>query len=111
MAFAIAAAVLHAIFGAMQKGKYDPFIIRGAMDISYCAMALPLALIFTPIPDARGWLVLGGAWCIHTIYKYLQAAAYQRGAYGASDAPSPLLVTEFLRIPPFQFSMGSEIAG
>ena len=81
MALAIAAAVLHAIFGAMQKGKYDPFIIRGAMDISYCAMALPLALIFTPIPDARGWLVLGGAWGIHTIYKYLQAAAYQRGAY------------------------------
>ena len=81
MALALAAAVLHAVFGAMQKGKYDPFIMRGAMDISYCLMALPLALIFTPIPDARGWLILAGAWVIHTLYKLLQGAAYQRGAY------------------------------
>ena len=29
------AAVLHAVFGALQKGRHDPWLTRGAIDASY----------------------------------------------------------------------------
>ena len=32
---AIMAAFLHAIFGALQKGKFDPWLMRAAIDLSY----------------------------------------------------------------------------
>ena len=75
------AAVLHAALAAMQKGRVDPWVMRGAMDVSYGLMALPVALFVVPWPAAHLWPILAGAWAIHTLYKTLQAMAYTRGAY------------------------------
>ncbi|WP_282059608.1 EamA family transporter [Roseobacter litoralis] len=78
---AILAAFLHAVFGALQKGRHDPWISRGAIDFSYMVMAAPFALFVVPWPEPHMWPIFVGAWVIHTLYKILQAMAYTRGAY------------------------------
>ena len=78
---ALMAGVLHAAFGAMQKGSVDPWIMRGAMDISYGLMALPIVIYIVPWPETYQFVILVGVWFIHTAYKILQAMAYARGAY------------------------------
>ena len=78
---ALMAGVLHAAFGAMQKGSVDPWIMRGAIDISYGLMALPVAFYIVPWPETYQFVILAGVWFIHTAYKILQAMAYTRGAY------------------------------
>ena len=81
MALALFAAVAHAIFGALQKGRHDPWLTRGAIDICYTTFALPVALFLVPWPQGRVWLLLGGAMLIHLGYKLAQAMAYDRGAF------------------------------
>ncbi len=81
MILALLAAFLHAVFGALQKGKHDPWLTRGAIDFSYMVMAAPFALFVVPWPEPHMWLIFLGVWLIHTIYKLLQAMAYTRGAY------------------------------
>ena len=81
MCLALMAAVLHAAFAAMQKGIVNPWIMRGAIDISYGIIALPIALIAVPWPEPHMWLIFAVTWGIHTAYKVLQAMAYTRGAY------------------------------
>ncbi len=81
LVLALAAAFLHAVFGAMQKGRFDPWVMRGAIDFSYFAIATPFALFVVPWPEPYMWKIFAGAFVIHFIYKYLQAMAYQRGAY------------------------------
>ncbi len=81
MGLALLAAVAHAVFGALQKGRHDPWLTRGAIDVSYSVMALPVALLVVPWPQGRVWLLLLGAIVIHVGYKYLQAMAYDRGAF------------------------------
>lgn len=81
LGLALLAAFLHALFGAMQKGRYDPWIMRGAIDISYGAIALPIALFLVPFPEPQMWPIFAGAFVIHTAYKLLQAQAYSKGAY------------------------------
>ncbi|AUH33930.1 EamA family transporter [Paracoccus tegillarcae] len=78
---AISAAFLHAVFGALQKGRHDPWISRAAIDASYGLMALPVVLFVVPWPEPHMWPVLGGAMIIHIVYKLAQASTYQRGAY------------------------------
>ncbi len=78
---AVLAAFLHAVFGALQKGKHDPWFSRGAIDFSYMVMAAPFALFVVPWPEPHMWLIFAGAWVIHTLYKLLQAMAYTKGAY------------------------------
>lgn len=78
---ALSAAVLHAVFGALQKGRHDPFLTRGAIDACYCLMAAPFALFVVPWPEPKMWPIFAGAWVIHMLYKFLQAAAYTKGAY------------------------------
>jgi drug/metabolite transporter (DMT)-like permease len=78
---ALMAAFLHAVFGALQKGRHDPWLTRGAVDASYCLMAAPFALFVVPWPEPHMWAIFAIAWVIHTTYKLLQAAAYSRGAY------------------------------
>ncbi|MEY8831457.1 EamA family transporter [Sedimentitalea sp. XS_ASV28] len=78
---ALAAAFLHAIFGALQKGRHDPWLSRGAIDASYCLMAAPFALFVVPWPQPHMWPIFAGAWIIHVIYKVLQALAYTKGSY------------------------------
>lgn len=81
MVLALTAAFLHAVFGALQKGRHDPWLTRGAIDGSYCLMAAPFALFVVPRPEPHMWVIFAGAWVIHTLYKFLQAAAYTKGAY------------------------------
>jgi len=78
---AILAAFLHAVFGALQKGRHDPWLTRGAIDICYCLIAAPFALFVVPWPEPHMWLIFAIAWVIHIIYKLLQAWAYTKGAY------------------------------
>jgi drug/metabolite transporter (DMT)-like permease len=78
---ALTAAVLHALFGALQKGRDDPWLTRAAIDASYGVMALPFALFVVPWPEAHMWPIFAGAFVIHAIYKVLQAMTYDRGAY------------------------------
>ena len=78
---AILAAFLHAVFGAMQKGRHDPWLSRGAIDASYALMAAPFALFVVPWPEPHMWVIFGGVFLIHIGYKLLQATAYTKGAY------------------------------
>jgi drug/metabolite transporter (DMT)-like permease len=78
---ALSAAFLHAVFGALQKGRHDPWLTRGAIDGCYFLMAAPFALFVVPWPEPHMWLIFSGVWVIHTAYKFLQAAAYTKGAY------------------------------
>ena len=81
MVLALVAAVLHAVFGALQKGRFDPWMSRGAIDASYGLMAAPFALFVVPWPEPHLWPILAGAFVIHLAYKLLQAMAYTRGAF------------------------------
>ncbi len=78
---ALIAAFLHAAFGALQKGRHDPWLTRGAVDICYCVMAAPFALFVVPWPEPHMWVIFATAWAIHVVYKSLQAWAYTKGAY------------------------------
>ena len=81
LVLALMAAFLHAVFGALQKGRHDPWMTRGAIDGCYCLMAAPFALFVVPWPEPHMWPIFAGAWVIHCLYKFLQAAAYTKGAY------------------------------
>jgi len=81
MILALTSAVAHALFGALQKGRHDPWLTRGAIDICYGLMALPVALFVFPLPTPQLWAVLAGVFVIHAGYKWLLAMAYSRGAY------------------------------
>ena len=81
LVLAVAAAFLHAVFGALQKGRHDPWLSRAAIDGSYGLMAAPFALFVVPWPEPHMWLIFAGAFAIHTGYKLLQAQAYTKGAY------------------------------
>lgn len=78
---AVAAAALHAIFGALQKGRHDPWLSRGAIDASYFVMALPIALFVVPWPEPHIWPLFAGVTAIHFVYKLFQVMSYDRGAY------------------------------
>lgn len=81
LTLALTAAFLHAVFGALQKGRHDPWLTRGAIDFCYFVMAAPFALFVVPWPEPHMWLIFAGAFVIHLVYKLLQAWAYTKGAY------------------------------
>jgi drug/metabolite transporter (DMT)-like permease len=81
MCLALMAAVLHALFGALQKGRFDPWITRAAIDACYFIIAAPFALFIVPWPEPFMWAIFAGMIVIHTAYKVLQAMTYTRGAY------------------------------
>ena len=81
LSLALMAAVLHALFGALQKGRHDPWLSRAAIDASYGIIAAPFALFVVPWPEPRMWAIFAGAVVIHAVYKVLQAMTYTRGAY------------------------------
>ncbi len=81
LALALLAAFLHALFGALQKGRHDPWLSRAAIDANYGLIAAPFALFVVPWPEPYMWPIFGGAFVIHVFYKLAQAATYQRGAY------------------------------
>ncbi|QUS34886.1 DMT family transporter [Falsirhodobacter algicola] len=81
MVLALGSAFAHACFGALQKGRADPWVSRAAIDIWMIAYTLPLALLVMPWPQGGEWLILLGAAGIHFTYKVFMARAYERGAY------------------------------
>ncbi|MFV2053430.1 EamA family transporter [Aliiroseovarius sp. YM-037] len=78
---ALIAAFLHAVFGALQKGRFDPWLMRGAIDVNYGLIAAPFAFFVVPWPEPHMWPIFVGAFVIHTGYKLLQAQTYSLGAY------------------------------
>ena len=81
MVLALFAALLHAVFGAIQKGRHDPWLTRGAVDVWLVVLAAPFALFVVPWPEPHMWPLFAGAVVIHVIYKVFQAQAYSKGAY------------------------------
>jgi drug/metabolite transporter (DMT)-like permease len=81
LALALLAAILHAIFGALQKGKHDPWLSRAVIDLTYGVIAAPFALFVVPWPEPHMWPIFAGMFVIHVVYKVLQAMCYDRGAY------------------------------
>ncbi len=80
---ALISAVAHAGFGALQKGRYDPWLTRGSIDFSLLILSAPVALFVVPWPEARLIPLLAGMIVIHFIYKWLMAMAYTRGDFTA----------------------------
>ncbi len=78
---ALVSAFAHACFGALQKGRHDPWVTRGAIDVWIAVLAAPVALFVVPWPVGFEWLVLLGALGIHFCYKLTMALAYERAAY------------------------------
>ena len=58
MALALMSALMHAIFGALQKGRHDPWLSRGAIDLCILLIALPVGLWAVPHPQGAEWLIL-----------------------------------------------------
>lgn len=81
MALAMLSAFAHACFGALQKGKHDPWVTRGSIDLFIVIFAAPVALFLVPWPAGSGWLIILGALAIHFAYKLTMALAYERAAY------------------------------
>ena len=78
---ALLAAVLHAVFGALQKGRHDPWLSRGAIDASSGLAMVPLSIFVVPIPEPRLWPIFLVIFLIHFVYKLLQAFAYSKGSF------------------------------
>ncbi len=78
---ALVSAVAHAVFGALQKGRHDPFVARASIDFWIVVISAPVALFLVPWPNATTAMILAGAVVIHFGYKVTVALAYQRAAY------------------------------
>lgn len=83
MVLALVAAVMHASLGALQKGRHDPWLTRGAVDIWVSVFAIPVVLFWVAPPTKALWLVMPGVLAIHLAYKWVLAMAYSRGAFTA----------------------------
>lgn len=80
-ALALMSALAHAVFGALQKSRYDPWITRGMIDGWIVIITAPIALFVVPWPDKQLAWLLAGAVILHFAYKCTIAAAYSRAAY------------------------------
>ncbi|WP_341366502.1 DMT family transporter [Yoonia sp. BS5-3] len=78
---ALTSAVAHAAFGALQKGRHDPWMSRGAIDAWLLVLSAPIALFVVPWPNLPTFVILLGAIVIHFAYKLTMALAYERAAY------------------------------
>lgn len=81
LTLALSAAFLHAVFGALQKGRFDPWVSRAAIDGGLVILSLPIAVFVVPWPEPHLWPILAGAVVLHFTYKALMAQAYSKGAY------------------------------
>lgn len=78
---ALMSAFAHAVFGALQKGRHDPWLTRGAIDGWLVVISAPVALFLVPWPSSEIAVLLAGALVIHFLYKLTMALAYERAAY------------------------------
>ena len=81
LVLALTAALLHAFLGAIQKGRVDPWLSRGAIDAAFIVLTLPIALFLVPLPQGREWALVIGTMPFMFAYKWLLALAYTRAAY------------------------------
>ncbi|MEL7344734.1 MAG: EamA family transporter [Pseudomonadota bacterium] len=81
LCLALLAAILHALFGALQKGRFDAWISRAAIDACYGLIFAPIALFVVPWPEPHMWPIFAWVFVIHVAYKLAQATAYSFGAY------------------------------
>lgn len=81
MVLALMSALAHAVFGALQKGRHDPWITRAAIDLAMVVISAPIALFLVPWPQGWEWLMMAGVVVIHFAYKLNMALAYERAAY------------------------------
>ncbi|MCF2904504.1 DMT family transporter [Octadecabacter sp. CECT 8868] len=80
-ALALMSALAHAVFGALQKGRHDPWLMRGSIDASLIVISAPVALFMVPWPNGPTFVMLLGAMVVHFAYKMTVALAYERAAY------------------------------
>ena len=80
-ALALMSAVAHAAFGALQKGRHDPWLMRGSIDLWLIVISAPVAFFLVPWPTGPTFLILLGAMVVHFAYKVTVALAYERAAY------------------------------
>lgn len=96
LALAMLSALAHAIFGAINKGGRDPIVNRGAINVAYALMALPVALFVVEWPTPGLWAILFGAFVIHILFEWLQARSFQIGGftvvYPIARGTSPLII-------------------
>ncbi|MCF7700986.1 DMT family transporter [Loktanella sp. M215] len=78
---ALLSAVSHAAFGALQKGRHDPWLSRGSIDAWLIVISAPVALFLVPWPTGQIAVLLAGALVIHFGFKVTMALAYERAAY------------------------------
>lgn len=83
MILALVSALAHAILGALQKGRHDPWLTRGAVDLWVSVIAIPLAVFVVPLPGPELWVLFPGMMIIHLAFKWFLAMAYSRGAFTA----------------------------
>lgn len=80
-ALALMSAIAHAAFGALQKGRHDPWLSRGAIDGWLVVISAPVAIFVVPPPTPATLIIIAGALVIHFSYKYAMAMAYEKAAY------------------------------
>lgn len=83
MVLALVAALAHATLGALQKGRHDPWLSRGAVDICAGLMAIPWILFVVPPPGFELAILLPGATLVHVAFKWAIAMAYSRASFTA----------------------------
>ena len=81
VALALLSAMAHAVFGAVNKGGMDPYLNRGAINITYSLMAVPFALFVVPWPDAQLFKILIITFFVHLLYEWLQTISFAKGAF------------------------------
>lgn len=81
LVLALLSAFAHAVFGAINKGGVDPFLNRGAINLSYGTMALPVALFIVPWPGPDLWVWIAASFAVHILYEYFQALAFEKGDF------------------------------
>jgi len=81
LGLALFSALAHASFGALIKGASDPYLIRGAINLWYGAIALPFALFALPHPTPMLWACLAVSFAVHVVYELLQTQSFERGAF------------------------------
>ena len=48
---ALTSALAHAVFGALQKGRHDPWVTRGSIDLWIAVFAAPVAVYVVSRPQ------------------------------------------------------------
>lgn len=81
LVLAVCAAAFHAAFGALQKGRHDPWISRAAIDLSFMVWSWPVVLFVVPWPGVEHIWLFVGVFLIHNVYKIFQGMTYARGDY------------------------------